>query len=180
MTRPRYRFAAQGCRAHRLHYVALNFRPVFLELCRAAAEGSAGSGEIAEGIHPAAGLLQNLGRRVQVVRQVTAAMVELVGTEGVSLPNQALRFRLHPGDVVTGDLARFRARRLVHQHQFRPQRRHHASPLGGIALRHHGYERVALHGAHDGEPGAGVAAGQLNHRLARAQLAARLGLLHHL
>src|SRR5690606_11159388 len=54
---------------------------------------------------------------------------------------------------------------------------HQLAPLDAEALRHDDDQRVALLGADHGEADAGVAAGRLDHRLARLQQTAALGVL---
>ncbi len=77
------------------------------------------------------------------------------------------------------DLPRRGARRLVDQHNFRAEGRHHAGALHGIAARHDGNERIALDPADNGQAGAHIAGGQLNHGLAGRQHAASLRLFDH-
>jgi len=57
----------------------------------------------------------------------------------------------------------------------RSQKSHQLAALNAKRLRHRDHQRVALRGAHHGKADAGVAAGSLDHRLARLQLARPLG-----
>ncbi len=57
-----------------------------------------------------------------------------------------------------------------------PQKAHELAPLNAEVLRHHHHQRIALLGAHHGEPDPGVAAGRFDDRLSRRELSGALGI----
>jgi len=59
------------------------------------------------------------------------------------------------------------------------EKAHQLAPLDAERLRHRDDERIALLGAHHRQADAGVAARRFDHRLARLELAGRLGVLDH-
>ena len=153
---------------------------MLLERGRTARKRPAGSDEIAEGIHGAAGLPQDLRPGVQVMRAEISRQPELVRAECPALRHDPLRLLLDPLQIFARDLPGLGAGHLIHQDDLGPQGPHHARPLRGIPLRHDGDEGIALDPAHDRQAGAGVPAGQLHHGLPRSEQAVRLRVLDDL
>ena len=87
--------------------------------------------------------------------------------------NQPLASASSTGLLVHAE-ALLRARR---QHHLGAEEAHQLAPLDREAVGHRHDQRIALRGADHGEPDAGVAAGRLDHGLARLQRAVALGLL---
>ena len=69
--------------------------------------------------------------------------------------------------------------RLRGQHHLGAEEAHQPAPLDAELLRHGHHQRIALGGAHHGEPDAGVAAGRLDDGLPGLELARLLGRLDH-
>jgi nicotinamide-nucleotide amidase len=159
--------------------VAGNRPPVPLQRPGHAGEGAAGADELAEGVDLAARLPPQLLAGTVLVGADIAGEVELIGPEGVPLHRHGRRHCLHPRQVVAGDVASRRPGRLVDEHHLGTEGLHHGGALVGVAARHDGDEGVAGDGAHDGEAGSRVAAGELHHRLARPEPAVAGGVLDH-
>ena len=105
---------------------------------------------------------------------------ELVGAKRAAFDDDVLCRLLHQRQVAARYLAGHGAGELIHQHDLRAEGAHHARPFHRVTARHDRHEWVALDRADDGKAGTGVAAGQLDDRLAGTQQAVRLGVLDHL
>ena len=160
------RAAAQQLRVGRLAHDDLGVGALLGQHARHALQRAAGAvarhpvveriaGEVAHDllrrrarVHVGVGLVLELARQEPAVR-----LGELDG----------LRHHAH---------AALRGRR---QHHLGAEEAHQLAPLDAEGLGHRHDQRIALLGADHGEPDAGVAAGGLDHRLARLQLAGLLG-----
>ena len=153
-------------------------RPARLQAARDAGERSAGADEVAERVDPPPACAQISGPVCRRGGDV-AGQPELVGAERPAFaasscarrPRRARGRRRRPGRRAT--------RRLIDEHHLGAERAHHLRALGAVALGHHRDERVALHGAHDRQTRARVAARELDDRLAGLQGPPGLGVLDH-
>jgi hypothetical protein len=163
----------------RVHRVAGDVPPVPFQGSSHAGQGPAGADELAEGVDLAAGLLPQLLARAVLVGAGVALEQELVGAKGAPLRREGGGDLLDAGEILARDVTALGAGHLVDEHHLGPESPHHGDPLVGVAPRDHGDERMAGHGTHDGEARTGVAAGELDHRLARPQPAVGGGVLDH-
>ena len=142
-------------------------------------EGAAGAHRGDPHVHPAAGLLPELAPGAQLVRARVGGVAELIRPERPQALDQLGRARLDRLQVLSGYLAGPRAAGLRHQLHLGPQRAQHPPPLVGIALGHHRDQPIAADRTDEGEAGARVAAGYLDHRRAETEAAVSLRLLDH-
>jgi hypothetical protein len=129
MVGPRHRLAGQGGGVLRFDQEAADRRIAFFQKAGDASIGAAGAGKVQEHIQRAAALLPEFRAGCTIMRQPGTVAMKLVGPEGATLLRQALRRLLDQRQVSAGNLAGRRLRKLVHQHHFGAQRRHHARPL---------------------------------------------------
>ena len=117
---------------------------------------------------------------MQVVGPEVPPVQELIGAKRPTLSHQLPSGLLHQLKISTRHLSRNRIGQLIHQDDFGSQRHHHARPLPRVALGHDRHEGIALEAADDGQAGPRVPAGEFDHRLTRADLAAGFGIFDDL
>ena len=130
--------------------------------------GDRAAGAVAgdEAVEPRSGeIVDDLARRRRLVDGRVGLGLELAGEEPAIGLGQFLGLLVHAEALL-------RARR---QHDLGAQHAHQLAALDGKAVGHGHDQRIALLRADHGEADAGVAAGRLDHRLARLQRAAALG-----
>ncbi len=147
----------------------LRLRPFLAQHPRHALQRAAG----AEPGHPvverlAVEIVEDLARRGARMHVGVGLVFKLPGQKPAVGLRQLVGLGDHAGAFVLG-------RR---QHHLAAEKAHQLAPFDAEALRHGDHQRIALLGAHHGQPDTRIAAGCLNHRLPRLQLARPLGRLN--
>src|SRR5581483_10191719 len=172
--------ARQNRAAGRFHDEALYFRIEFFKCRRAAGKGATRADEVAEGAEFATGLLENLTRCMKIVRAKVTLVMKLIGAEGSAVEHDSCGLRIDPFEIASRNLARYRLRQLIDEHNLSAKRLHHANALARIAPGHDCDEWIAFHSTHDRQAGTCVPAGKLDNRLARPERAVGLCVLDDL
>ena len=123
-----------------------------------------------EGVEAALRRGQDLGARARLVHLRVRRVVELAGHEAAGVVCE------DPVRLLDGALHELLARR---QHEDRPVVLEQAPALEAHVVRHGEHEPVTLHGGHEGEADAGVAARGLDDRVSGLQRALLLGRFDH-